>query len=125
MDNLQILSICISVATLVLAIIILVKMNKNQNLMGSKSAPLIKYPGPGKCIGPGPKMGFSDPCCNSLNDHLNPDGKPDIGSWGAQVGDYCVSTGLGSQACFNDCDVACEADSSCVQQCKQKICTGQ
>lgn len=98
---------------LLLNLMILIFVWNRQSKCTSKQAD--GYPGYGKCIGPGPKMGLQDPCCDPSNDlYNNPDKKDcDYDSWGFEYKGSCVGYGRTRSDCVNNCN----GDSECVKKC--------
>lgn len=110
MDELHVALIVIMLTTLMILTVVLSRENKCADHQKDG------YPGPGKCIGPGPKMGMSEPCCDPSNDLYNgdPDKKQcDYDSWGFEYKGRCVGYGRTRSECVDNC----LGKADCVKNC--------
>jgi len=95
---------------IVLAAVLVITLSK-----ASKCKQMDGYPGPGKCIGPGPAMGGSEPCCDPSNDLYNDEKNQicDYDGWGFKYGNMCIGYGRNPRDCIDNC----MGDSDCIKKC--------
>lgn len=108
--------IAITVILLVNLLLLIFILSREDKCLDKNDGQKDGYPGPGKCVGPGPKMGASEPCCNPGNDlyNGNPDKKQcDYDGWGFEYKNNCIGYGR-TRA---DCKENCQGDPDCVKNC--------